>query len=354
MIRRVISQIMFVVIGVCLTYIGPSVFAGEVDELAWKKEVTALRDDVRMLRDDVNRLIELLQQRQLDAPTQTVKLTQPVGVSFTGWELTLNQVINIALQNAEPLNKLGVTTMSRFSDDRVLVTARKSNKEPSDLPATVRIVVSNAEDAYWDLWLAHKKLATAREMRDAAQQIWQQERIIAPEHLKDNTVTSTQARNQYFLFRSFVEQALTDLIRKEQGLRQILGLAKTDGRMIIPSDEPWGSKLNVEWDADLWDEAREQVNSADTLAQIALSRSMTAAADVKTVTELYGNRRISLDIVLDSQRRLFDCRDDYHEALVAQGTAVKNVLLRSGTFLEQRRIKVLDESSHVLDGTPSN
>ena len=47
-----------------------------------------------------------------------------------------------------------------------------------------------------------------------------------------------QAREQYFLFRSNVEQALTSLYANEANLRYIMGLAATDGRLIRPADEP--------------------------------------------------------------------------------------------------------------------
>ena len=44
-----------------------------------------------------------------------------------------------------------------------------------------------------------------------------------------------QAREQYFLFRSTVEQGLNSLYVAESKLRYMMGLAATDGRLIRPA-----------------------------------------------------------------------------------------------------------------------
>ena len=47
-----------------------------------------------------------------------------------------------------------------------------------------------------------------------------------------------QSREQYYFFRSLVEQALTDLFRAESRLRYVMGLSMSDGRLIRPLDDP--------------------------------------------------------------------------------------------------------------------
>jgi hypothetical protein len=56
-----------------------------------------------------------------------------------------------------------------------------------------------------------------------------------------------QARSQYFLFRSQVESALTNLFRIESRLRYKMGLAATDSRLIRPCDEPTTAQVAFDW-----------------------------------------------------------------------------------------------------------
>jgi hypothetical protein len=58
-----------------------------------------------------------------------------------------------------------------------------------------------------------------------------------------------QARQQYFLFRASVEQALNSLYHTETSLRFMMGLAATDGRLIRPCDEPTTAKVAFDWAA---------------------------------------------------------------------------------------------------------
>ena len=56
-----------------------------------------------------------------------------------------------------------------------------------------------------------------------------------------------QAREQYYLFRSQAEQALSQLYHTESKLRYMMGIAATDGRMIRPADDPTTAKITFDW-----------------------------------------------------------------------------------------------------------
>ncbi len=56
-----------------------------------------------------------------------------------------------------------------------------------------------------------------------------------------------QAREQYFLFRSTAEQALSQLYQTESKLRYMMGIAATDGRLIRPIDDPTTAKISFDW-----------------------------------------------------------------------------------------------------------
>jgi hypothetical protein len=56
-----------------------------------------------------------------------------------------------------------------------------------------------------------------------------------------------EARAQYFLFRSAVQQALNSLYATEAKLRYVMGIASTDGRLIRPADEPTVARVALDW-----------------------------------------------------------------------------------------------------------
>jgi hypothetical protein len=60
-----------------------------------------------------------------------------------------------------------------------------------------------------------------------------------------------QAREQYFFFRSEVEQALTDVYRCENRLRYMMGITASDGRLIRPADEPTTARIAFDWQQSL-------------------------------------------------------------------------------------------------------
>ena len=60
-----------------------------------------------------------------------------------------------------------------------------------------------------------------------------------------------QAREQYFFFRSDVEQALTDVYRCENRLRYMMGISASDGRLIRPADEPTTARISFDWQQSL-------------------------------------------------------------------------------------------------------
>jgi hypothetical protein len=75
------------------------------------------------------------------------------------------------------------------------------------------------------------------------------------------------------------------------------------------------------------------------LSQTHLNRAVTAKQEVETATTLLRGGKISLDLVLDAQRRLAQAEKDYHRSIEEHAIAVKDVNLRIGTLLEDRGLK---------------
>jgi len=118
----------------------------------------------------------------------------------------------------------------------------------SQFESSVRNMVKDIEDTYWDLHGWYRNLETAKTARDSAQGAWR----IVYEKFNEGVAPAQEeayAREQYFQFRAQVERSLQDLYNTEAKLRWLMGLAATDGRLIRPIDEPTMARVDFEWAA---------------------------------------------------------------------------------------------------------
>jgi outer membrane protein TolC len=112
----------------------------------------------------------------------------------------------------------------------------------------VRNLVSDVEVAYWELYYAYRNKDTAVQGRDAALQTWQKTYSLYVNGGKGGEASAeTQAREQYFLFRSLAEQAQSQLYQNESKLRYMMGISPADGRMIRPADDPTTAKISFDY-----------------------------------------------------------------------------------------------------------
>ena len=214
-----------------------------------RTELRALREEVGAVRRDVRRLIELLEGRvgsqdplrhdeSFDAAPDSVR----GEVAREAWELTLREAINIVLHHSElfTLVSFGPTT-----DGPITIYRKTRDVSFTDAEDEALKLVSDVEQAYWGLWVASQNVDTMQAARDTALEVW---RDVRAEKEAFGLVAEAHAREQYFVFRGQVEEALTELYAGEKRLRRLLGLAETDGRLIRPVDEPTLSKASFDWD----------------------------------------------------------------------------------------------------------
>jgi len=118
----------------------------------------------------------------------------------------------------------------------------------AEFEANVRNLVSDVERAYWALYLAYRELDAVIAGRDSALQTWRKIHALYEVSARGGEAEKeAQAREQYFLFRSQVQQRLSNLYSVEANLRYIMGLASADGRLIRPADEPTTAKVSFDW-----------------------------------------------------------------------------------------------------------
>ena len=118
----------------------------------------------------------------------------------------------------------------------------------ADFENSVQTLVSDVETAYWNLYLAYRELQAVIAGRDAALVSWRKTRVKYETKTGESAGDKeAQARAQYFLFKSQVEERLSALYAVENNLRYIMGLAASDGRLIRPTDEPTHAKVEFDW-----------------------------------------------------------------------------------------------------------
>jgi outer membrane protein TolC len=121
----------------------------------------------------------------------------------------------------------------------VLLARINADISLADFEAGVRNLVSDTEQSYWELYFAYRNLEARKAGRDSALEAWRKVHALYVEQSRGGEADKeAQAREQYFFFRSEVEQALTDVYRCENRLRYMMGITASDGRLIRPSDEP--------------------------------------------------------------------------------------------------------------------
>jgi outer membrane protein TolC len=168
---------------------------------------------------------------------------------------------NTILGGAQPIDSIWQTTMEvevrqpilqgrGALVNRIPVILARINTDVSlaTFESSVRNLMLDLENTYWDLHLAYRNLETARIGRDSAQTTWKTvyEKVQGG---VEGIQTEQQAREQYFFFRAQLESALRDLYNTEGRLRFLMGLAATDGRLIRPIDEPTIAEVHFDWRA---------------------------------------------------------------------------------------------------------
>jgi len=148
---------------------------------------------------------------------------------------------------AGPLNPNfgGITGVSQG-----VVIARINNDITlADFESSVRDMIKDVEDIYWDLYLEYQLYRTAVVARNSALKTWRDAEITDREGGIEGFDKSDvpQARDEYFLRRAAAERQLNLIYARETELRVILGLPVADGRIIRPIDEPARAEFIPDW-----------------------------------------------------------------------------------------------------------
>ncbi|HEX3599521.1 MAG TPA: TolC family protein [Lacipirellulaceae bacterium] len=152
----------------------------------------------------------------------------------------------------------------------VLIARLNTDVALADFEISVRDLVSNVENAYWDLNYGYRVLDARVKARDAALDTWRKIYALNQVNRRGGEAEKeAQARSQYFAFQQDVQNALsgepylesrnwnglpsgafqttTGVLLAERRLRLLMGLSPADGKLIRPTDEPVAAKIDFDW-----------------------------------------------------------------------------------------------------------
>jgi outer membrane protein TolC len=152
----------------------------------------------------------------------------------------------------------------------VLIARVNTDISVADFEMGLRDLVSNVENAYWDLYFAFRDLDAKIQLRNASLDAWKRIKVLVESDQASGQIErEAQAREQYFRYEEEVQNALAGTLQQsttnnngssggsfrgvggvlvsERRLRLAMGLPITDNRMIRPADEPTLAKVGFDW-----------------------------------------------------------------------------------------------------------
>jgi outer membrane protein TolC len=141
-----------------------------------------------------------------------------------------------------------------FFGNGVVLARLNTDIAADDFEARVIDLVSQVEDAYWELGFAYAQLDARRTARDGALESWRRIKALMDVGQRGGELENeSQARAQYFQFESQVQDTLSGrtngggVYANERRLRRMMGIPATDNRLIRPVQRPVRAKVVFDW-----------------------------------------------------------------------------------------------------------
>ncbi|MDP7017697.1 MAG: TolC family protein [Pirellulaceae bacterium] len=228
----------------------------------------------RLLKQDFNQMYAQLVKRSVGGGDFTIRhnieydSNNAPGNQFgSAWD------VNVEGEFRQPLLQGAGVDFNRIAGPSsipgqyrgVLIARANADISLTEFEAGVRDLVSDVENAYWELYYAYRDLDAKLAARDRALATW---RVVNEWYRRGReggeADKEAQAREQYYRLEEDVQNALTGRIIEpsrnntfrgtggvhatERRLRQILGVTVNDGKLIRPSDEPQMARVLLNWD----------------------------------------------------------------------------------------------------------
>lgn len=186
-----------------------------------------------------------------NTPTVITDLTPLNGTPLRVTPSDYTVVLEAQVQH--PLMRNRGTLVNRIP---VVLASLNEDLAITDFEIQVRNLVRDVENKYWDLYVAYRNVSTTIIGRNSAIATANFARL----NLDNGTGTTqevAQADGQYYNFRAQLEGSLAGsnvggdargVYGNERDLRELMGLAATDGRLIRPIEEPSLARVQFDWD----------------------------------------------------------------------------------------------------------
>jgi len=152
----------------------------------------------------------------------------------------------------------------------VLIARINTDVSIAELETGVRTLLSDVENAYWDLYFAYRDLHAKMAARDTALETWRQVHSLFTSGRRGGEAEKeAQAREQYFRYEEEVQNALAGqpldgtrtyngssggtfrgnggVMTADRRLRLLMGIPIVDGELLRPTDEPRPAPVAFDW-----------------------------------------------------------------------------------------------------------
>lgn len=196
----------------------------------------------------------------------------PSNLFPSAWNVNLETEFRHPLLqgNGIEFNRIAGPSQTPGLYNGVLIARVNTDIELADFEMSVRNLVSNIENAYWDLYFSYRDLDAKIAARDAALDTWRRIHALYEAGRRGGEAEKeAQAREQFFRFQEEVQNALSGRLIDgtrtgngsgggtfrgnggvhvaERRLRQIMGLPPSDGRLLRPAAEPITAPVAFDW-----------------------------------------------------------------------------------------------------------
>jgi outer membrane protein TolC len=185
---------------------------------------------------------------------------------------------NVEMEFRHPFMQGGGTQYNRIAGldstpgvyDGVLIARLNTDVALNDFEIAVRDLVSNVENAYWDLYFGYRVLDARVKARDASLDTWRKIYALFEVNRRGGEAEKeAQAREQFYRFQQDVQNTLSGepyqstrnwnglpsgafvttggVLMAERRLRLLMGMPPSDCRLLRPKDEPVLAKIEFDW-----------------------------------------------------------------------------------------------------------
>lgn len=167
----------------------------------------------------------------------------------TQFEMSVRQPL---LQGAGiAFNRIAGPNSTVGAPQGVLLARINTDVSIADFEIAVQDLISDVEDAYWNLYFQYRELHAQIAARNVAHKTWQTIYVrfqVGPAEGEATAAEEAHARDQHFVFVDRVRESTNRMYERERTLRRLMGLSATDDKVIRPADEPSVAQVVFPWD----------------------------------------------------------------------------------------------------------